>query len=181
MRPCRLRCYCAWFVMAGCGLVDAGKFRLHKFEQPIGEESQTISHEASKVELRDDFLFTDRGTKVPITTTFSAADDYTPEKFTITGSSSRYSKLDAEISVSGASAQIRENQSSQMKALPSQFFTINGYSPAAMQMLLLRYWKAHGSPSRLALLPSGEVQITDRGPETVSLGEKKVALERYSI
>lgn len=50
-----------------------------------------------------------------------------------------------------------------------------------MQMAMLRYWRAHGSPAKLATLPSGEVQIKDRGPGTFTVGGKPVQLECYSI
>ena len=41
------------------GQTESGKFRLHKFEQPIGEESYTITRAADGVELSADFLFTE--------------------------------------------------------------------------------------------------------------------------
>src|SRR5271167_3226314 len=52
---------------------ETGKFRLHKFEQPIGEETYTITREGDTLTLKSDFLFTDRGTKVPLTATLRAA------------------------------------------------------------------------------------------------------------
>ena len=47
-----------------------------------------------------------------------------------------------------------------------------------MQMALIRYWRARGSPARLATLPSGEVQIQDRGAETVALDGHSLQVER---
>jgi hypothetical protein len=46
---------------------------------------------------------------------------------------------------------------------------------------LLRYWRAHGSPASLAILPSGEVHISDRGLDTFRVGGREVKLERYSV
>jgi hypothetical protein len=37
--------------------------------------------------------------------------------------------------------------------VPAQFFTIAGYAPTTMQMLMVRYWATHGSPADLATLP----------------------------
>ena len=54
---------------------ETGKFRLHKFEQPIGEESYAITREAGSITLKSDFAFSDRSTKVPLTATLKTADD----------------------------------------------------------------------------------------------------------
>src|SRR5215469_14849749 len=49
--------------------VERGKFRLHKFEQPIGEETYEIAREGDSVLVKSDFTFTDRGTPVPLKAT----------------------------------------------------------------------------------------------------------------
>ncbi len=50
-----------------------------------------------------------------------------------------------------------------------------------MQMAMMRYWRAHGSPAQLATLPTGEVKIQDRGAETIDIGGRSVQVERYSV
>ncbi len=160
---------------------DAGRFRLHKFEQPIGEETYTITRNGDTVTLKSNFEFTDRGTKVPLTATLRAAANYTPQSFVIKGSTSRVSTIDTDVEISGAQATIRQRNDTRTVAAPQSFFTIAGYAPVAMQMALIRYWRAHGSPARLATLPSGEVQIQDRGAETVALDGYSLQVERYSI
>src|SRR5262249_40106534 len=69
--------------------VESGKYRLYKFEQPIGEETYEIRREAGSLVLTDTFLFTDRGTPVPLDTVFRAAADLTPRSFESHGKSSR--------------------------------------------------------------------------------------------
>jgi len=152
---------------------ETGKFRLHKFEQAIGEETYTITRDGGTLTLKSDFAFTDRWTKVPLTATLKAADDYTPQSFTIQGKTSRMSGIDSSVEISGSSATVHQGNSqgdskdSRTVAVPATFFTIAGYSPVAMQMALVRYWRAHGSPAHLTALPSGELQIQDRGGETI--------------
>ena len=89
---------------------ETGKFRLHKFEQSIGEETYTITRDRRTLTLKSDFLFTDRGTKVPLTATLRAADDYTPQSFVIKGNTSRMSEIDTDVEISGASATIRQGK-----------------------------------------------------------------------
>ena len=156
-------------------------FRLHKFEQPIGEETYTITHDGDTLTLKSDFEFTDRGSKVPLAATLRATADYTPQSFVIKGSTSRMSTIDTDVEINGAKATIRQGKDTRTVAAPQNFFTIAGYAPVAMQMALIRYWRAHGSPAQLATLPTGEVQIQDRGAETIALDGRSLQVERYSI
>ena len=148
---------------------EAGTYRLYKFEQAIGEETYRIERSDASVVLTDKFLFTDRGTPVPLDTTFRAAADLTPQSFESKGKGSRLSNIDVSTRFDGA-------------ATPKQFFAINGYSPVAQQMLMLRYWRTHGSPDALPVLPQGSsVRILSRGPESVIVNGSPVSLTRYSV
>ena len=160
---------------------ESGKFRLHKFEQPIGEESYAITQSADGLELSADFLFTDRGTPVPLKASLKAASDYTPRSFEIKGSTSRSSMLDTTVTISGGKATLRQNKSNTEESAPERFFTIEGYAPVSLEMALMRYWKGHGSPAKLAVLPTGELEIQDRGADTFTIDGRPVRLERYSM
>ncbi len=48
-------------------------------------------------------------------------------------------------------------------------------------MMLVRYWRAHGSPKSLKILPRGEVQIQDLGTETFTIGGRQVQLHKLSV
>ncbi len=176
-----------WMCIAASGqqtpgeLVESGKFRLHKFEQAIGEETYEVRREGASLITSVQFEFTDRGQKVPLTATLRSAADLTPQSFQIKGKTSRLSHIDSAIEVQGGMAAIRQMTKSRQAAVPQHFFTISGYSPIAMQMMLVRYWREHGSPASLATLPQGEVRILDRGHEHVSVAGKRVELERYSV
>ncbi len=160
---------------------ETGKFRLHKFEQAIGEESYSIGTGGKSLTVKSTFLFTDRGTKVPLRATLKASADYTPRSFEIKGKTSRASTINSEVRVKGVSAAISENKKARTADAPAKFFTISGYAPVAMQMALIRYWRSHGSPPTLATLPSGEVHIQDRGPESFEIAGRSVRMERYSV
>src|SRR5262249_6931315 len=148
---------------------ESGKYRLYKFEQAIGEETYRIERTAGSVLLTDKFLFTDRGTPVPLETTFRAAGDLTPQSFESKGKGSRLSNIDVATRFDGAGG-------------PKQFFAINGYSPLAQQMLMLRYWRAHGSPADLPVLPQGStVRIVSRATESVTVNGSPVTLTRYLV
>jgi imidazolonepropionase-like amidohydrolase len=162
-------------------LLEQGKFRLHKFEQPIGEETYEVTQDGASLLLRSNFKFTDRNTPVPLTATLKVSSDLTPEDFAVKGKNSRLTAIDDSVSVNGDKVHVRQDKAEKDVPKPDRFFTIAGYAPAAMQMMLIRYWLAHGSPDRLRTFPSGEVHIEHRGADQVDLDGKKSSLERYSI
>ena len=58
--------------------------------------------------------------------------------------------------------------------LADKQFGISGPSPFALQMAMMRYWKAH----RQAALP---FEIRQEGHESITVDGKAVGLERYTI
>ncbi len=154
-------------------VTETGVFNLHKFEQLIGKETYTLTRSQNEVALKSDFKFTDRGTEVPLATTLVMDQDLTPRDFQIKGKISRFSSIDN--SVHGRSA-------GQTTIAPGEsFFDIEGYAPVSVQMLLVRYWRTHGSPKNLKTLPRGEVQIEERGTEKFTIGRHSVQLHKLSI
>ena len=167
---------------------ESGKFRLHKFEQLIGEETYTITPDGNTLTLKTDFKFNDRGTNVPLTATLRTVGRYFPESFVIKGKTSRHSQIDTEISInssganpSGETATIRQDKETRTVPAPAVFFTIAGYAPVAVQMEMMRYWSAHGRPPQMPTLPSGAVKIQDRGSQAVAINGRDVRLERYTV
>jgi len=82
----------------------------HKFEQPIGEETYTVTRDGDSLVVSSTFEFTDRGTKVPLSAELRAAQDLTPENFKNQSSVSRFSTIDSSVEIKGKSATIRENK-----------------------------------------------------------------------
>src|SRR5580700_4629520 len=171
-------------------IVEQGKFTLHKFEQPIGEETYEIRRDGDSLAVKIDFKFTDRGQAVPLSTTFRSAPDLTPQAFEIRGQTARPVSIDETLTIDGGKVHFRTRDKQSDLALPSEpFFTIAGYAPATMQMLMVRYWATHGSPAQLSTLPSGTVRVEPRGQDTIRVtakdGTKNKAkdekLDRYTI
>jgi imidazolonepropionase-like amidohydrolase len=167
-------------------VVEQGKFTLHKFEQPIGEEAYEIRRDGDSLAVKIDFKFTDRGSPVPLTTTFRATQDLTPQSFEIKGRTARQVEIDEALAIDGSKVHFRTRDKQSDLALPSgPFFTIAGYAPTTMQMLMVRYWVKHGSPAQLPTLPSGTVKIEPRAQDVIHVqtkdGEKEEKLDRYTI
>jgi imidazolonepropionase-like amidohydrolase len=163
------------------GVVEQGKFVLHKFEQAIGAETYKVTREGDSLAVKVEFKFTDRGTPVPLNVTLKAAQDLTPSAFEIKGKTSRQSTIDETVEVQSEKVRVRDRDKWTEVARPQSYFTIAGYAPATMQMLMVRYWASHGSPAELATLPSGKVKIEPRGEDSVSIGGKEQRLKHYVI
>ena len=143
---------------------EHGAYTLYKLAKAIGEEDYTLrSTAADQIELRDNFLFTDRGTKVPLKTTFLADHEFRPLTLATDGSSSRISELHDTLEMAGDHVRLTRNGvTSEIPAVKDVFF-VDGYSPVEMQELMMRFWNAHGRPASMAILPAGTVTIRPVG------------------
>src|SRR5579863_3461148 len=169
-------------VTPDASVVEQGKFTLHKFEQAIGEETYEIRRDGQSLVAKIDFKFTDRGAPVPLSTTFRAAEDLTPQAFEIKGRTARPVTIDEALMIDSGKVHLRSRDKQSDLDLPAgAFFTIAGYAPTTMQMLMVRYWATHGSPAQLATLPSGSVRVEPRGQDTIHVGAKDETLDRYTI
>jgi imidazolonepropionase-like amidohydrolase len=162
-------------------VIESGKFRLHKFAQPIGEESYEVTRDGDALVMKTSFLFTDRGSPVPLTTTLRTRQDLTPEAYAIKGRTSRLSDIDTAIDIKGRTASIREGKDTREAAVSEQFFAISGYAPVSVQMMMVRYWASHRIKGTLKTLPGGDVTIEARSKDTIDVGGKSVQLQRYSL
>ena len=166
----------------GSPAVIQGKFTLHKFEEPIGVENYEIRRDGDSVVVKMDFKFTDRTTPVSLAATFRSAPDFTPQSFEIKGKTARSASIDEALSIDGGTAHFRtRDKQSELNVPKGAFFSIAGYAPMTMQMLLVQYWATHGSPAQLATLPRGNVKVEPRGQDTVRIRGKDEKLDRYTI
>ncbi|MGA7622881.1 MAG: amidohydrolase family protein [Candidatus Acidiferrales bacterium] len=161
--------------------IEQGKFVLHKFEQPIGQETYQIAKDGGSLIAKMDFEFTDRGTEVPLTASFRGAPDLTPQSFEIKGKNSRTTSIDDAVEIQPEKVRVRDRDKWAEDARPSEFFTIAGYAPATMQMLMVRYWATHGSPAQLLTLPNGKVKIEPRGQDSVNIEGKNQTFDRFTV
>ncbi len=164
--------------------VESGRLRLHYVQKPIGYEDYTVAQTGDGFELTSSFDFTDRGGRVQLAATLRTAPDLTPVLFRAKGKSYRFVNVDSEITIAGRDATVRADGATQHVTVPPTFFTADGYAPFSAQMLLVRYWRTHGRPRILQTVPGmplNDVIVEDRGRETMRVGARTLALERYAI
>ena len=162
-------------------LFEEGTLRLHKFEQPIGEEKYSVLREGDELQLAVSFHFNDRGQDVPLSAFVRMALDLAPRSMEIHGDMARGTPIDDAVLVEQDKILTRINAEWRISERPTQFFTIATYAPAALQMMLLRRWQTAGRAKEFQTFPAGELAIEDRGPDEFSVNGSKVNLERFSV
>ena len=163
---------------------ERGAFTLFKFAKAIGRESYTLAPRGDgRLELKDDFLFTDRGTRVPLKTVLLTDGELRPLTFATDGSSSRSSELHDTVEVAADGVRVTRDDTSTTEPRPAgDFFVADGYAPVAMQELLMRFWLRHGRPERLPVLPTGAVTIRPAGElKAVRGGGAPEVLTGYTV
>src|SRR5581483_503416 len=168
MRVCAIAILFAGLLFAD----EHGTLELHFLQLPVGEETYQLTSGADgTLALTANFEYTERGSRVPLNATLRMKSDFTPLQFEAKGKSYRPFSVDAAVQVAadGSSANVREGDQTRRVSLPPRYFTLSGYAPFSVQMLLLRYWAGHGKPARLTQLPAAapgtEVEIAVTGQE----------------
>ena len=133
----------------------AGTFVLHKFAKAIGKETYAIGVKNGQSTLASHFLFTDRGSKVPLETVFVEKTDLTPVSYTAKGKSSRLSEMDDAMTAKAGSVEITLAGKTKTVTPNGPWYMTDGYSPVAMQEEMMRWWLAKGKPSAFTAFPSG--------------------------
>jgi imidazolonepropionase-like amidohydrolase len=142
--------------LASLNAAERGTLLVHFIQLPVGQETYELADNV----LRANFEYTERGSKVPLTATLQMQPDLTPIQFEAHGRSYRPFSVDASFKAGAADR--------------APFFTIGGYAPFSVQMMMLRYWLAHGKPKRMTQRPGGDdLMIEEAGRD----GD----LTRYSI
>jgi imidazolonepropionase-like amidohydrolase len=164
--------------------VERGTLTLHYVQKPIGTEHYTLTSDGSGVALAADIDFTDRGGRIQLESSLKMAPDLTPRAFRAQGKSYRFVNVDSDIRVDGTDALVRADRAERHVTVPPTFFTVDGYAPFAVQMMLVRYWQRHGRPRVLQTVPGmplNDVFIEQRGREAIRIGSRALSLDRFSI
>src|SRR6185503_15443238 len=114
----------------------------------------------------------------------------TPESFQLKGVNPWALHVDTSITIEQKTAFVTDRSSKEQGSptvrtrqlqVPQKFFPYGGYVPVTMEMMLIRYWLAHGRENPLTLIPAGEVSIEHRGRDTVMVGAKPIVVDRYQL
>jgi imidazolonepropionase-like amidohydrolase len=158
--------------------------RIYYVGRPVGWEHYDITAAPGGVQLNADWSYVDRGRRIHTQAAMKLAADYAPLTLKVDRLTDTTRTPALDVSVTARQATIVRNASTSKIDLPPVAFAISQYTPVSQHLALLRYWKAHGSPSSLAVFPAdplNPVKIRSQGTDNVTVAGKKIALARYSI
>ena len=170
--------------------VERGRLSLHFLLRPVGEETYTLERAPDgERTLSATFNYTERGSKVSLAATLRMKPDLTPTAFASKGRSYRPFSVDAAVTLNPGhgTAVVRDGEGAaeRIVPLPERYFTVSGYNPFSVQMMMLRYWLDHGRPAHLVQLPAArggsDVEIAEVGHDTVASPAGPLQLTRYSV
>lgn len=170
--------------MSSSVLVDSGKIRFYETKQIRGEETYQIDQLPNGeliVRARTDLPFAQEEKKPLVSTTLRTAKDFTPQSFAIKGPTLLEIEEDTTITLQGKTANIQDRGQNKSVEVPRNFFAMSGYVPVTIEMMLIRYWLAHGRPASIALLPAGEAFVEFRGKDRLTLAGRTIELSRYLL
>jgi imidazolonepropionase-like amidohydrolase len=165
-------------------LIDSGKIRFYETHQIRGEENYQIKQLPNGdllVQATTDMPFAEQETKPLVKVTLRTAKDLTPESFAIKGPTLLDIDEATSITIRRKTASIQDRGQNKSAQVPRNFFTMSGYVPVSVEMMLIRYWLAHDRPASIALLPAGEAFVEFRGRDTLTIAGKAIELTRYHL
>lgn len=163
--------------------VERGTFRIYETKQVQGEETYEVTREGGGLVVRSkfDLPYWGEERKPSLNAVLRTGLDLTPQRLEIKGVKATEDEIETSVEIRGRVAEVREGGAAKQVSVPERFFTLAYYAPLSFEMMLVRYWLSREQKGPLKLLPNGEAVIESRGADTVMVGGKQVALERYSL
>ncbi len=146
--------------------VEKGAFKLHLIQHAIGEERYEISRAPdSSLLVKITSEQADRGNLRNITAALRLNRDLTPANYEVK------SRAASSVSVDASTVTVREDERERRFAAPPRYFVGFGSAPFSVQMMMLRYWLAHGKPAQLPILRAAagapDARIEFAGHDTI--------------
>jgi parallel beta-helix repeat protein len=158
--------------------VEAGRLIFHQLGHPVGEESYAITRAGDATVLRADFRQSGWGGRRTRSVALHLGPDLTPTRFELR--SSRGDPVAVEAGDDGAT--VIDASGPRHMPLTGPFFTAGGFAPHAVQWMLVRYWREHGRPDSVPVLPEGFATVRQVGQDTLPpAGGGALVLDRYHV
>ncbi len=163
-------------VVATTHATERGRLFVFRRQNLIGTERYEVERWGDSVVMRATHGYSERNNPTSEVTTQLRLDaKLVPVEYRIEGDRT------LSVIVAHGSAVIRDEGSEQQVAAPATFFTAVGPVPAAVPMMLVRYWLAHGRPDTIPLLPYGRATVRLLGKDTLPHLGARIVLDRYFI
>jgi imidazolonepropionase-like amidohydrolase len=151
---------------------------IHLILHQIGKEQYEFTASGDSLTLSTKSEYSDRGSQRTASALLKMKPDYTPLALEVKPRPSTVVIQDGVVTIT-------EGTATRTGPAPERCFTLFGSSPFALQMAMMRYWKAHGKPVLLPWLrqdpAAPPIRIELAGHDSITVGGKAISLERYTI
>jgi imidazolonepropionase-like amidohydrolase len=167
------------------GSAESGRYITYSLQHAIGSEiySLTPSGPGGSV-LTVTASLSDRGSTRAGTTVLTMGARLAPTRLELKRDGAPADEI-WRTEVGATSTTVREPSGDRTLATPAVAYVGFAQMPAALQMMMMRYWLAHGEPAALPILRASDkappLEIRRVGADTVTLRSGPVRLVRYTV
>src|SRR5688572_22909027 len=119
------------------------RLQLFLIERPVGVERATTVTTAEGRTLTSEIELVDRGTRLQLTASLEMSPGGTARHFRASGKSYRFVNVDAEVTITGASARVMTMGETSEVPVPPAWFPARSWAPVAARASLIDYWEKH--------------------------------------
>ena len=170
-------------------IVEHGTYSIHLLLHAIGTEEYTVTQTSpgkpdSQV-MSTTSTTSDRGMQRTTSSTLTLGPMFTPLMLQRSAGVAGYGENSPLIEVKGSSATVREDGITHAFRKPPIAFIASGPMSASQQMMMMRYWKRHGQPTRLPVIRDSDkalpLEIRLVGHDAFSVKGQMFRLTRYTV
>ncbi len=166
-------------------IIEHGIYNVHLLLHTIGVEEYTVTQVGpNHLVMNTRVTSTDRGTKRSSMSTVEMNASYGPLRFE-QHSLPANAGPDLSTQLSKTSAVVQEGTASRSLSRPRLAFVGSGSMPAALEMMMMRYWEKNGRPARLPILRASDqalpLEIRLVGHDAFQAKGSMVRLTRYTV
>ena len=170
-------------------IVEHGTYSIHLLLHAIGREEYTVTQsnpgKPDSLVMSTTSTTSDRGMTRTTASTLTLGPLSTPLLLQRSTGVAGNGENGPHVEVKGATATVRESGITHTVSKPAVAFIASGSMSAAMQMMMIRYWKRHGQPARLPVIRESDkalpLEIRLVGHDAFSVKGKMFRLTRYTI
>src|SRR3984893_7202376 len=155
-------------------------FLIFKYQHIVGKEIDDCRQDAKGRRCHSHFQLDFTGSSISLDADIEIDPSFQPLAYAAKGQNSTRSYIDLNVAIESQRATVRDGGVMRTLSLPTRFFTLQQDVPILTQELLLAYWRNHGRPGRITILPAGEVRIWQRGSDQLPGGAGE-RLTRYTV
>jgi len=133
----------------------ADSLRIYYVGRPVGWEHYELGTRGDTTWLTSDFDYIDRGRRVHSASAMALAADYSPRRLEVFRVTDTSRTLETRVDVTDRVASVTRRGETASVTLPQLRFALAPYTPTSQHLALIRYWRAHGRPDTIDVVPGG--------------------------